>query len=438
MIQPSNKQLEAYSYLRDNVTKEVAYGGSAGGGKSWLGCEWLMLCAYNIAGSRWFIGRNELKKIRQSTLVTWSKVCKHNNFGEYTINNQYNYIQLQNGSVIDMLDLRYMPSDPLYERFGSLEYTGGWIEEAGEIDYGAYEVLKTRIGRHLNMEQGILAKILITCNPKKNWLYTDFYKPWNMGELQEHRAFVQAFVQDNPYIDPDYIENLKRIKDKAKKERLLYGNWEYDDDPSTLIDFDSIVDYFKNDHIEEDGNTYITADIARKGRDKTVIRVWKGWSVVNRVEFEKNTIKEVVDAIRNLSKKYNVPKSRIVCDEDGVGGGAVDFLGCKGFVNNSSPLKVNGRKENFDNLKSQCGYYMAEKICNKEVYERCDDQKLIEVIREEMEQVKLKSVDTDGKTALMPKDKIKEKIGRSPDEWDSIMMRYYFELKPPQRTLINW
>jgi hypothetical protein len=29
----------------------------------------------------------------------------------------------------------------------------------------------------------------------------------------------------------------------------------------------------------------------------------------------------------------------------------------------------------------------------------------------------------------VPKDKVKEMIGRSPDEWDSIMMRYYFELK---------
>ena len=30
----------------------------------------------------------------------------------------------------------------------------------------------------------------------------------------------------------------------------------------------------------------------------------------------------------------------------------------------------------------------------------------------------------------MPKDKIKEAIGRSPDFWDTILMREWFELKP--------
>ena len=45
-----------------------------------------------------------------------------------------------------------------------------------------------------------------------------------------------------------------------------------------------------------------------------------------------------------------------------------------------------------------------------------------------MEQIKLKDIDKDGKLGLMPKDKIKALIGRSPDDWDSIMMREYFEL----------
>ena len=47
-----------------------------------------------------------------------------------------------------------------------------------------------------------------------------------------------------------------------------------------------------------------------------------------------------------------------------------------------------------------------------------------------MEQVKQKDIDKDGKVALVSKDVVKEMIGRSPDEWDSIMMRYYFELIP--------
>ena len=48
---------------------------------------------------------------------------------------------------------------------------------------------------------------------------------------------------------------------------------------------------------------------------------------------------------------------------------------------------------------------------------------------EEMEQVKLRDIDKDGKQGIIPKERVKELIGRSPDEWDSIMMRYWFALR---------
>jgi Flp pilus assembly CpaF family ATPase len=39
-------------------------------------------------------------------------------------------------------------------------------------------------------------------------------------------------------------------------------------------------------------------------------------------------------------------------------------------------------------------------------------------------------VDSEGKKAVMQKDLVKEALGRSPDYWDTIMMREWFELKP--------
>jgi len=220
-----------------------------------------------------------------------------------------------------------------------------------------------------------------------------------------------------------YLESLLAL-DKNSKQRLYYGNWEYDDDPSTLIDIDSISDYWNPNHLKGEGNMYMTIDVARKGKDKTVFRVWHGWLVVYRYEIAKSGLDVVVRKAKDLQLKYKVSNSNTVADEDGVGGGVIDFLNCKGFVNGSKALN----DENYNNLKSQCGYKMAQKIVSREVGEICDNAEVKSITSEEMEQVKQKDIDKDGKVALIGKDIVKQMIGRSPDEWDSIMMRYYFEL----------
>lgn len=428
------KQEQSLFILTDNETKEFAYGGAAGGAKSWTGCVWLVMACLTYPGTRWFIGREELKRLRASTYQTFLKVCKAYGVAKdayWDYNGQDHFIQFHNGSRIDMLDLKYVPRDPYYERYGSVEYTGGWIEEGGEVNFGAYDTLKSRVGRHLNDKYGLLGRIFVTLNPKKNWCHTVFWKPFKAGQLPTKVKFLQALVQDNPFIDPGYIDNLMSITDKVKKQRLLYGNFDYDDDDNALMTYDAINDLFTNEFVV-DGKKYITADVARFGSDKSVIMVWNGLRVVEIKTLEKQRTTKVADEIDKIRNRYSIPISHVVVDEDGVGGGVVDKLGCPGFINNSSPLENphSQEQENYKNLKTQCYYMLAERVNDHKIFVKCEDYEIREALTEELEQVKRHNADSDGKLEVMPKDKVKDLLGRSPDYSDTLMMRMFFELKP--------
>jgi hypothetical protein len=417
------KQRLAYNYLRDNETKFVLYGGAAGGGKSWLGCEWLMQCCYSLPNTRWFVGRNNLKDSRESVLVTWNKVAKFYNFTGYKINNDG--IEFDNGSKVILLDLTCYPKrDPLYERFGSFEFTGGWIEEAGEINFKAFDVLKSRIGRHLNSELELLPKLLITCNPKKNWLYTEFYMPFIQGNLKAPYAYVPALITDNPYLSEDYAQGLREIKEKSTRERLLLGNWDYDDNPNALVNYDAILDCFTN--TAKEGHKKISADLAMQGRDKFVAGLWNGLRVRVAIDKSKATGKEIELDLSKLMQDNQVGRSLTIADSDGLGSYLESYLtGIKTFHNGARAIN-----DMYANIKSECAYKLAEVINNRQLQIGCNEEQKHCII-EELSCLQADNVNKDtSKKSIISKEKMKETLGHSPDYLDMLIMGMYFDIKP--------
>ena len=424
-----SKQENAVYYLKDSVTTEVLYGGAAGGGKSALGCLWLIEMCQNYSGSRWLMGRSKLKTLKETTLNTFFELTSRLGINDqFKYNAQSNVIYWNNGSEIILKDLFLYPSDPEFDSLGSLEICGAFIDECNQVVFKAWQVVKSRCRYKLN-EFGLIPKILGTCNPAKNWVYKQFYIPKKDKSIREYRNFIQALPTDNPNLPESYLQSLLQL-DKNSRERLYFGNWEYDDDPSALISQDAMVNYFNPIHLERGKEKFLTIDVARQGKDKSVFRVWYGWVCIATFRIAKSGLDVVVNKARELMRSHGIPLSNVVADEDGVGGGVVDFLRCNGFVNNSKAL--NG--ENYANLKSQCSILTAKKIEENAMGEICEDGSLRDIIAEEMEQVKMKDMDKDGRLTIIPKDEIKDIIGRSPDEWDSIMMRYYFQLKPKSKA----
>jgi phage terminase large subunit len=428
----NEKQKEMAKAWVDPAITDIVYGGSKGSGKSFGGVNLIFGDAFLYPETHYFIARKKLNDIRKFTIPTIHEV-----FGYWGLNQKYynfngtdNFYTLYNGSKVFLLEAKYLPSDPQYMRFGSMQMTRGMIEEAGEFESDAKENLHASIGRWKNDKYNLKGKLLQTCNPSKNYLYKDYYKPNKLGQLESYKKFIQALPEDNKMLDAGYLENLNRILSKNAKERLLKGNWEYDDDPDALCEYDNILNLFQNNHIQPTNKKYLVADIARFGSDKAIVSVWDGDILIELHIFEVSKITEIQSCINAMRVKHNLPKTSCIADEDGVGGGVVDNCGILGFTNNGRPIEVQGQPQNFFNLQSQCGYKLAEKIESNSIYIQAEvSQKTKEDIIEELEQLKSYNGDGDGKLRILPKEQIKQNIGRSPDFRDILLMRQYFEFK---------
>lgn len=194
------------------------------------------------------MGRAEWDDLRKTTLATLLKVMNKHGMQqgrEANLNLQTKELTYYNGSKILFVPLKQQPSDPEYNWLGSYEITFGFVDEAQQVSRKAIDIIQSRCTEKIK-EYDLVGKVIMTCNPMKCHLYTDFIKPWREQTLPEDRIFIPSLYTDNPFIDHKKYEESLRRADKVTKERLLKGNWDYDDDPTKLYEYDDICDLFTN------------------------------------------------------------------------------------------------------------------------------------------------------------------------------------------------
>jgi len=434
-----DKQLEALTYLTDKLTTDILYGGAARGGKSVLGCKWVLMEALSKPGSSWLVAREELTKLKDTTMKTfWGDVSALGLTAEvdYKYRSNPDNFVLTNGSRIMFREIKQVPRDPEFDRFGSYDLTGAFIDEAQEIAEKAINVLRGRFSELKGEGWETIPKMYFSCNPSKGWIYSDFYKPNKEGTLVDWRKFVQSLPTDNPHNSKAYLQNLLK-SDYITVQRLYYGNWEYDDTEGILVPYDKALNMFTNTWVPP-GDRYISADIALQGSDKFVILVWSGFRVIDMVVVNKNNAKEVEKALATAQNKHHVPRSQIVYDGDGIGSFlSAYFTGAVSFRNNAAPIYRgnNKNKPNYKNLKSQCFFIGSTAINEGQVYFQCDPGPHKDHIVQEISTAKNASVGTDMPLAIQKKELWKQELKRSPDYADAFYMRWYFELAGTTRSI---
>lgn len=453
-LNAKQKQALKVLYNFDNGVTDVLYGGAAGGGKSFLGCLWLLVNCIKYPGTRWMMGRSKLKTLRTSTLKTFFEVCQKLNIQEgehYKYNQTLGVITFWNKSEIILKDLFTFPSDPDFNSLGSLEISGAFIDEANQISEKAKNMVLSRIRFKLD-EYGLYPKLLMSCNPARNWVYNEYYKKSIDGTLEPYKVFIQALNSDNKeYLSKHYVQLLHR-QDEVTKKRLLHGDWDYEDELG-MFKYDMIQEMFSykiEDSLQEEAQLldaydnplpivetkieiqnkkeiYFSIDVARLGKDKTCIIVWDGMDVVEIKELSKTRLDEQAAIIRTMMYTYNIGNENLIIDTDGVGGGLADILsGSKEIVNNSRPLN----DENYQNLKTQLYYKLAEQVNAGNIKFRVKDNDIQTRLTQELQILKREGADQDGKIKMTTKDSIKVQIGRSPDISDAMAFRMIYLLKP--------
>lgn len=471
------KQTQALDYLEDYETNELLFGGGAGGGKSAFGCYWQLKRRLMFPGTRGLIGRSKLKTLKDTTLKTFFEIAEMQGLvrdkhfwltGSHDKENP-NCIMFANGSMIYLKDLFQYPSDKDFDNLGSFEITDAFIDECNQVVERGKDVVKSRIRYKLDQycdrcgsqekkkiisrdetgkaeewicgnghtTSGLIPKLLMTCNPAKNWVYSSFYKPFKEKCLDKSKKFIQSLLSDNPYLSKHYKTNLLSMA-KDLVQRLLYGNWEYNDDPLLLFpNYDRILEIFTNTFVEDkqkeakEQKRYITADIAYEGSDKFVIGVWKGLVCIKIVVIDKVDETLVAKKIEDVRQLYKIPISNVLYDADGLKkyvrqSAKEGYL--KGAIQFHNGAKPKG-KENYKNLKTQCYFKLAEMIENGLIYIK--DKSFRDIIIKELEQIKqLERSDNSEPLRLEKKADLKERLGHSPDFVDMLAMRMYFLLAP--------
>lgn len=270
----------------------------------------------------------------------------------------------------------------------------------------------------------------------------------NLDELVKSVTFIPGTIFDNRKLiatDPGYLGNLMAL-DSQLKAQMLEGNWKVTPDSLAIFDYARTSDLFTN--FVPDGQNYITCDVARFGRDLAVIKTWRGYRVVRIDVFTTSKTTDITNCIEARREEFNVGKSDVLVDQDGVGGGVVDEGGYQGFSGGASAMEdpKTKIKENYANLKTQCAYRMAavvntagaaidrnfyvDGVMSTTVKIKGVDVPIDELIKKDLRSIKRVRADMDGRMRI--NDKASQKVildGRSPDFGDAFTMRAWFDLR---------
>jgi hypothetical protein len=412
-----DKQIQAYEQLQSPAIRRVLYGGAKGGGKSWFLCTWAFDYALRVVREHGlkpsknpphvgWMGRKQAVDFTGTTLQTWREIIPEDAYEIRGGTERDPKHILLYGTVA--IDFGGLDRQEHVNKFNSAEYGFIAVDQAEEVTRDDVSVLRGSLRMKVK-GRPLPYKELYTANPRNCWLREEF-----ILNPEPDSVFVSALPSDNPELPPDYQQTL--ISAFGYRPELLRayleGDW------SVIEGADQVIlDNWLARAITAKGmyqGKILACDPARFGDDKTEIMLLDGTQIVHSESMAYSRTTDISDRLDRLSRDNG--NCSTVVDEIGVGGGVVDELHRYGRRVISFNSAGRSTDEQYYNLRAEAWWEVAQDFAATNIgCNRMDADLRRDLCCPTYEF-------RNGKILIESKDKIKERLHRSPDKGDCYVM----------------
>lgn len=241
------KLLHKHKYTE--YTPEIMLSGSVGSSKSILCAHLAILHCLKWKGARVAISRQSLPDLRKTIFNEIVEHC-HNSLEEgkhFHKRENTCEIKFKNGSEIIAVSF----GDKRYSKVRSLKLSAIIIEEATDFDDdfysegGGFMQFKSRLRRIHNVPENWM---ILATNPgdPDSMLYKYFIEGC---EIFDSRYVYYSITEENPYLDPVYIRQLKQDYSPLEAERYIRGKWISLDGKGVYAAYSSVHNYKRDRYI---------------------------------------------------------------------------------------------------------------------------------------------------------------------------------------------
>lgn len=285
-----------------------------------------------------------------------------------------------------------------------------WIEEGHNLTQDQFDTLDPTIRK-----QG--SEIWLIFNPRSRIDYA-----WkNFVEKPLPNSIVRKInYTENPFLSETMLNviNAEKEKDLERFEHIYLG-YPTEGSETALFTFKDI-DRAMNRNASGSGSTVVGCDVARYGDDSTVLCIRSGLWVKSILQKRKLSITETADWTSTVANIAGA--DAVVVDTIGVGAGVHDILKRQGVFSIDGNFGMRAAQDNtYYNKRAEAYFKLADAVKRGLALPK-DDDLAAELLA--IEYVFMEN----GKVKIESKDKIKERLGRSPDKADALALTYFTDI----------